>query len=256
MAIEVNAGFAVGAGVPIDERLVLTKAEMLAINENTMPDVYFATCKDDGKFYVFNKSNTTSETTGKFKELKCESSGSGGGVTVAELTQAEYDAMPDDNPHDGSIFWKNNPDYFWKTDSKVKTEVEIMNELKDYCDSTISDSTPKIGEDGTWWINETSTGVRAEGSKIEVETSTDSVFKLKLTDTDGNSTITPNLKGIQIMSLSQEAYNALTDTEKQNPNVIYKTPSKAVTLPDAPTVDGTYTLKVTVSSGEVKYKWV
>lgn len=254
MSIKVNTGFAVGSVVPIDERLVLTKAEMLAINDSTMPDVYFSACKDDGKFYIYNKSNTASETTGKFKELKCESTG--GGVTVAELTQAEYDAMPDDDPHTGTIFWKNNPDYFWKTDSKVKTETEIMNEMKAYCDSVIGNLTPSIGADGTWWIDGKSTGVSAKGSTIEVETSTDSVFKLKLTDTDGNSTITPNLKGIQIMSLSQEAYDALTDTEKQNPNVIYKTPSKAVAIPDAPTTDGTYTLKVTVSSGEVKYKWV
>ena len=66
MAINVNAGFAVGAGVPIDERLVLTQAEMLAINENTMPDVYFATCKDDGKLYLYNKNNSFNDITGYF----------------------------------------------------------------------------------------------------------------------------------------------------------------------------------------------
>lgn len=93
MAIKVNAGFAVGAGVPIDERLVLTKAEMLAINESTMPDVYMACCKDDGKIYVFNKVNTQNTDTGKFEELKT----GGGSYTLPVATPSDLGGvMPDD----------------------------------------------------------------------------------------------------------------------------------------------------------------
>lgn len=93
MAIKVNAGFAVGAGVPIDERLVLTKAEMLAINESTMPDVYMACCKDDGKIYVFNKANTPNTDTGKFEELKT----GGGSYTLPVATPTDLGGvMPDD----------------------------------------------------------------------------------------------------------------------------------------------------------------
>lgn len=136
MAIKVNAGFAVGAGVPIDERLVLTKAEMLAINENTMPDVYFATCKDDGKFYIFDKSNTTSETTGKFKELKCESSGGGSGTNGKSAYEIAVD------------------------NGFIGTETDWLESLKG-SDGT----TPHIDETTkNWFIGDVDTGILAQGA--------------------------------------------------------------------------------------------
>ena len=46
MAIPVNTGFNVGAPISIDQRLVLTKSEMLNIDDNIMPDYYFAVCKE------------------------------------------------------------------------------------------------------------------------------------------------------------------------------------------------------------------
>ena len=36
MALAINDGFSVGAGVPIEERLYLTKQQMININENIM----------------------------------------------------------------------------------------------------------------------------------------------------------------------------------------------------------------------------
>lgn len=80
--ININAGFNVGAPVALDARTVLTKAEMLAMNDNVMPDVYQATCKDDGAIYIYNKANEANETTGKFRKLTFD------GV----------DRMPDDVP--------------------------------------------------------------------------------------------------------------------------------------------------------------
>lgn len=68
MAIQLPSGFMVGSREPIDNRLILTKAEMLAMSEAIMPDVYFAICKDDGKVYVYNKNSTIqSSETGLFK---------------------------------------------------------------------------------------------------------------------------------------------------------------------------------------------
>lgn len=63
---------------PIDATVVLTKAQMVSINDNLMPDVYFAVCKDDKKFYIYDKSATPSAETGKFKKLD---GGGGGGAT-------------------------------------------------------------------------------------------------------------------------------------------------------------------------------
>jgi hypothetical protein len=51
---------------PVDTRLVLTKKEMREANDNYLPDTYFALCKDDGHFYLYNKNNEPNEVTGKF----------------------------------------------------------------------------------------------------------------------------------------------------------------------------------------------
>ena len=69
MAININAGFHVGAATPIDDRSYLSKAEMLVINENIYPDYFLAVCKDDGGLYVYDKSATPSAETGKFVAL-------------------------------------------------------------------------------------------------------------------------------------------------------------------------------------------
>ena len=51
---------------PVDTRLVLTKKEMKEANDNYLPDTYFALCKDEGHFYLYNKKNESNEETGKF----------------------------------------------------------------------------------------------------------------------------------------------------------------------------------------------
>lgn len=51
---------------PVDTRLILSKKEMREIADNNLPDIYFALCKEDGHFYLYNKSNEASEETGKF----------------------------------------------------------------------------------------------------------------------------------------------------------------------------------------------
>lgn len=51
---------------PVDTRLVLSKKEMREINDNYLPDTYFALCKDDGHFYLYKKDAELTEETGKF----------------------------------------------------------------------------------------------------------------------------------------------------------------------------------------------
>lgn len=62
-----GTGFSIGSTDPIDDRLIKTKAEMLATNDDIMPDVYICLCKDDGQLYTYNKTNTANAETGKFK---------------------------------------------------------------------------------------------------------------------------------------------------------------------------------------------
>lgn len=47
----------------------LTLAEMKAVIDKRMPDIFTATCKETGKFYIYNKSNEIDEILGKWREI-------------------------------------------------------------------------------------------------------------------------------------------------------------------------------------------
>lgn len=79
MAISSASGFSIGSSDAIDDRLVLTKAQMKSANDNVFPDVYMCVCSDDGNIYTYNKTNTVDETTGKFRIFE-----SGGGLPEPE----------------------------------------------------------------------------------------------------------------------------------------------------------------------------
>ena len=63
---EVTKPFLIQKNFPIDTRLVLTKKEMREANDTYLPDTYFALCKDEGHFYLYNKNNKPNEETGKY----------------------------------------------------------------------------------------------------------------------------------------------------------------------------------------------
>lgn len=75
--ISVSQAFHRTSANPVDDTLTLTKSEMLAINDNLMPSKYLTVCQDDGCIYLYDKSATPNQTTGKF--TKFEGSGGGGG---------------------------------------------------------------------------------------------------------------------------------------------------------------------------------
>ena len=50
-----------------------TLAEMKAVVDKRMPDIFTATCKETGKFYIYNKNNEVDETLGKWRELSLDS---------------------------------------------------------------------------------------------------------------------------------------------------------------------------------------
>ena len=95
MAINLGGGFHIGSKQPIDDRLIMSKAEMLNVNENIYPDVYMCVCSDDDNLYVFNVNNTPNSETGKFTLY---SSGTGEEVDLTGLfmTNAEITTMLDD----------------------------------------------------------------------------------------------------------------------------------------------------------------
>ena len=69
MALSVNSNFSVNCALPIEERFVLSKEQMLNANPNIIPDVYFCVCSDDGQFYLYNKDNVGNAETGKYEKL-------------------------------------------------------------------------------------------------------------------------------------------------------------------------------------------
>lgn len=69
MGINVNSGFSVGAPVPIDERLILSKSQMKNIATYTMPTNYLAVCSDNGELYVYNSAGEFSNETGYFSPI-------------------------------------------------------------------------------------------------------------------------------------------------------------------------------------------
>lgn len=70
--IKINAPFELGAAVPVDTRLTLSKAEMLTVNDNVWPSKYLTVCSDDGAIYLYDKTNTMDVETGKFRILSTD----------------------------------------------------------------------------------------------------------------------------------------------------------------------------------------
>ena len=50
-----------------------TLAEMKAVVDKRMPDIFTATCKETGKLYIYNKTNEVDETMGTWRELSIDS---------------------------------------------------------------------------------------------------------------------------------------------------------------------------------------
>ena len=79
--INLGTGFHIGSADPVDDRLIMSKSEMININENIFPDVYMCVCRDDGAIYTFNINNEVNDDTGKFRIL----SSSGDYYTKSEM---------------------------------------------------------------------------------------------------------------------------------------------------------------------------
>lgn len=67
MALNTIAGFHIGGTEPIDDKFLLSKAQMLAFDDNIAPQSFLSCCTDDNKVYQYIKTNTVDETTGKFR---------------------------------------------------------------------------------------------------------------------------------------------------------------------------------------------
>ena len=101
--ISTGTGFKILSRDSIDERFILSKDQMLNIDEAVQPENYFCVCTDDSMLYVYNVNNPVDAETGKFRKV-----GSNENV-------------------DPSIFQKINDDTLTTDD---KTVVGAINELE------------------------------------------------------------------------------------------------------------------------------
>ncbi len=104
MAIKVSQAFQRTSANPVDETMALTKAQMLTVNDNLMPDYYFTICQDDGQIYLYDKTATPSATTGKF--TKFEGSGGGGSGSGVPAGGTTGQALVKKSNTDGDVEWK------------------------------------------------------------------------------------------------------------------------------------------------------
>ena len=82
MAISLGSNLALHTRLPLDDRTIMeTIEEMKDYPENFLPDIAYCFVKSDGKMYVFNRENESTELTGKWRVLE----GSGGGTAEVPI---------------------------------------------------------------------------------------------------------------------------------------------------------------------------
>lgn len=165
MAISINTGFNMGSGQPIDSRNVISKVDMKSINENVWPEVYYTTCKDDGKLYVFNKANEPNNETGKFRLVIDDALTNVDMQIGADITSTQdVGLLPS-----GTII---------KSTTTVKDILLAILTGSGSKNTTTTDNNSVVSDE-----------TKLDGSKVET-TSNDTGSYNIITDSDGNMTIT------------------------------------------------------------------
>ena len=68
--MKITENFAyIGTSQNFERDSYATLAEMKAVIDKRMPDIFTATCKETGKLYIYNKTNEVDETLGKWREV-------------------------------------------------------------------------------------------------------------------------------------------------------------------------------------------
>lgn len=92
MAINLPSGLNITTIEAVDSRILLTKEQMKNMADAKMPEKYFCICLDDGNLYIYNKSATPNEETGRFTSLSIDLNSDETQSKIAEIVQAGLDA--------------------------------------------------------------------------------------------------------------------------------------------------------------------
>lgn len=191
MAINVSQAFHRTSANSIDDTLTLTKAQMLAVNDNLMPSFYFTIGQDDGFLYLYAKSNEVDVETGKFR--KFEGGGGGQQIQVEELPTAsaalegtilQY-VGADDEPFFNGFFYEcidNSGSYVWE-----------QKDVQPFEDSTLESSV----------TSNMAVGAIASGTTLAQGTTfTEFVQKLLITEIAPTTTFTASGSGVKEVGTS------------------------------------------------------
>ena len=191
MAINVSQAFHRTSANSIDDTLTLTKAQMLAVNDNLMPSFYFTIGQDDGFLYLYAKSNEVDVETGKFRTF--EGGGGGQQIQVEELPTASATLEgtilqyvgADDDPFFNGFFYEcieNSGSYVWE-----------QKDVQPFEDSTLESSV----------TSNMAVGAITSGTTLEQGTTfTEFVQKLLITEIAPTTTFTASGSGIKEVGTS------------------------------------------------------
>jgi hypothetical protein len=109
---------------------------MLTVNDNLMPSKYFTVCQDDGKIYLYDKTNTVDPATGKFRVF--EGGGSGGASNLADLEDVLLTTLTDGQ----TLVWDDTEQKWVNADMPtVPTKVSDLENDSNFVDEdTLSDA--------------------------------------------------------------------------------------------------------------------
>ena len=130
MSITLGTGFHIGSKDLIYDKFVLSKDEMLNINENTYPDQFFALCSDDNKLYTFDINNTPNSETGKFRAIES------GGSSADCYTKSEMDTKLDDYTKTEDLSTVIIDDTNTEATDKTLSSSKIIDEIQAIIDDT------------------------------------------------------------------------------------------------------------------------
>lgn len=155
MALSLKDNFKLSVNKPnFDRDIYATKADMKAVKGTRMPQMFIASCLEDGKVYLYNKSNEDDPDTGKWRVLTGASAApAGDGQTITIDTSVTETS---ENPVSSKAIWaaieavKNaGGNYATKAElNTVKTAFNNLVAYKNADDSNLAaEVTTRAGKD-------------------------------------------------------------------------------------------------------------
>ena len=182
-----------------------TLLEMKSISDNAIDEGHISYCKETGLHYEFKSENSIDENTGKWREFK-----PGGENTHKELTQAEYDALSDEEKNNGTVYFITDATSPGGTANyeELENKPSINNVILEG-NKSIEDL--KIAKELT----------QAEYDALSDEEKNNGTVYF-ITDAEGNSS-----DGATHIELTQAEYDALSEEKKNNGTVYFITDAEA-----------------------------